>query len=413
MRTERLYYDDCYLKNFTATVLGVEAGGGIVLDRSAFYPESGGQAHDLGTLNGYPLERVIESGGGVLHYLAGFADAAAGLMPFEAGETVRGEMDWERRFDLMQHHTGQHLLSAVAVQLYGWKTESVHMGAANATVELRAGSAGETAFNANTLARLEEEVNRRIQMNLAVSIATHATAQGLAPRKAVEREGPVRLVSIGDLDLSACGGTHVRATGEIGCLFLGRAEKIRGNTRVEFACGQRAVREARRRSGLLSEAAAVFQAAPERIAALAAAQREELAATAKRLRVLEAQHAEMEGRDARRSVKDGVENVCCAVRWVESIGDAERAFARGFCGEAGPAPNRSILLTMARGTGAFLVEASPDAGFDAKAWVAEAARTAGVKGGGAAFSASGRTPDLECARALIGMLPSRAVELPR
>ncbi|MCZ2157452.1 MAG: alanyl-tRNA editing protein [Bryobacterales bacterium] len=411
MQTERLYYNDCYLTSFLATVAGIGDDGAILLDRSAFYPESGGQSHDLGTLHGCPVERVIERGEEVLHYLAEPHAVADLWPPFKAGETVSGEIDWERRFDLMQHHTGQHLLSAVAEDLYGWRTEAVHMGVTNATVEFSAGPDCENLFHAEAIPALEEEANRWIEKNLSVVIAMHDAAQGLELRKATERTGSLRIVSIGDLDRSACGGTHVRATGEIGCLFLGRQEKIRGNLRVEFVCGLRAVREARRQRSWLSEAAAVFHAAPERVAALAEAQRVELGVASKRLRAFESKQSEEDGKEARRSLGEAGADVHCAVRWVESIGDIERSFSRGFCAEAAPLPNRSILLTIARGSTAFLLEASPDAGFDAKAWVKNAASAFGVQGGGKELSVSGRLPDLDCAHALITQLPSRAVEL--
>lgn len=411
MQTERLYYNDCYLTSFLATVAGIEDDGAILLDRSAFYPESGGQSHDLGTLHGCPVERVIERGEGVLHYLAEPHAVADPWPPFKAGETVSGEIDWERRFDLMQHHTGQHLLSAVAEDLYGWRTEAVHMSVTNATVEFSAGPDCENLFDTGAIPALEEEANRWIEKNLAVVIAMHDTAEGLELRKATGRTGSLRIVSIGDLDHSACGGTHVRATGEIGCLFLGRQEKIRGNLRIEFVCGLRGVRDARRQRFWLNEAAAVFQSAPERVAALAEAQRAELGVTSKRLRALESKQSEEEGKQARRSLVGGGADVHCAVRWVVSIGEIERSFSRGFCAGIAPLPNRSILLTIARESLAFLLEASPDAGFNAKAWIKGAASTLGVRGGGKELSVSGRLPDLDCAHALIAQLPSRTVEL--
>ncbi len=407
MPTERLYQDDCYLAAFTATVAAVGADGAVELDRTAFYPGTGGQAHDLGTLNGVPVNRVAESGDRVLHWIA--APPGPGQSPsvFVPGEIVRGEVDWGRRFDLMQHHTAQHLLSAVAEDLYGWKTESVHIGTETATVELAVAEIGAAA-----LGELEREANRRIQRNLPVHIASHASAVGLSLRKPTERSGPVRVVSIADLDRSACGGTHVRATGEIGALLCGRLEKIRKNTRLEFACGMRAVHLARQRGQWLQEAAAVFQSGPERVAQLAAAQRDELAAVSKRLRVLEAQASHRAGADARRE-RGPADAILCAVRRVpDGIEDAERAFAQGYCGLEAISPNRSILLTLAAGTGAFLLCASPDSAFDAKAWLLETGARFGLKGGGTCATVSGRIGDSGKLPALLQSLPSSPVELP-
>lgn len=407
MPTERLYYEDCYRREFTATVVAVDADGAVELDRSAFYPESGGQAHDLGMLNGRRLERVVERDDRVLHYFAKASGPGETPRALTQGETVQGEIDWQRRFDLMQHHTGQHLLSAVAEELYGWKTESVHIGAESATIELAVGEIGPGA-----LAQLEQEANRRIQSNLPVSISIHASAENLNLRKPTGRQGPVRVVAIANLDHSACGGTHVRATGEIGLLIVDRLEKIRKNTRLEFACGMRAMRLTRIRTTWLHEAAAVFQSSPDRIATLAAAQRDELAVLSKRLRVLESQEAKRDGADARLALGATHHAVFCAVRRVPvAIGEVERAFAQGFCDVAVMSPNRSILLTLSPATGAFLLCASPDAGFDAKVWLSETGAPLGAKGGGTAAMASGRVTNPEALPAFLAALPSPTVEL--
>ncbi|MDZ7636970.1 MAG: alanyl-tRNA editing protein [Bryobacterales bacterium] len=400
MPTGRLYYDDCYLRDFSATVIAVDEDGGIELDRSAFYPESGGQAHDLGSLNGHPVQRVLEREDRVLHY------AQFSVSP---GDVVHGEIDWERRFDLMQHHSGQHLLSAVAEELFGWSTEGVHMSAENATVELAVAQ-----IDSASLSALEEECNRRIQSNFPVSIAIHSSAQGLPLRKATGREGPVRVVTIEGLDRSACGGTHVRATGEIGCLFFGRTERIRKNTRVEFHCGMRAVRMARARSHSVNQLAALFQTGAEQVPALAAAQREELAKLAKQFRALTVKEAKRDGGEARSVLGLRVESPLCVVRRVpEAIGDEDRAFAQGFCDVAAELPNRSVLLTIATASGAFLLSASADSRFDAKGWLAGIGPTLGAKGGGTEAMVSGRLASAEQVPALIAALPSAAVELHR
>ena len=400
MPVERLYYDDCYLTEFSATVTAVDADGAVELDRTAFYPESGGQAHDLGALNGFSVERVTEVDDRILHHIAAPRNA------FAPGEAVRGVVDWERRFDLMQHHTGQHLLSAVAEELCGWRTESVHISTESATIELAVAE-----IDPASLARLELEANRRIQGNLPVRIATLASAGGIRLRKPTGRSGPLRVVSIAELDHSACGGTHVRATGEIGALLCGHLEKIRKNTRLEFACGLRAVSLARRQSQWLHEASAVFQSSPDRIAPLAAAQRNELATLSKRFRTLESEAAQRAGADARRE-SGSTDAILCAVRRVpEGIEGAERAFAQGYCDLRTASPNRSILLTLAENTGAFLLCASADAGFDAKVWLSETGVRFGLKGGGTPAMVSGRIGDRAALPALLATLPSTSIEI--
>jgi alanyl-tRNA synthetase len=355
-------------------------------------------------LNGQPVLRVVEEDDRVLHFVA------LSALP---GESVHGEIDWPRRHDLMQQHTGQHLLSAVAEECFGLGTVSVHMSPETATVELAVPD-----LSPVQIAALEEECNRRIQQNLPVRIATYDSAEGLPLRKATQRAGPVRVVSIGDIDHSACGGTHLRATGEVGLLVLGRAEKIRKNIRIEFACGLRAVRQCRQRTDWLAEVAAVFQTAPQSAAALAAAQREELVRLNKQLQALQVAEAVSQGREARVRIGNASGATVYAVRFLAgAIGDAERAFAQAFCGAAiagGPAPDApvsSVLLTAVPETGAFLLCASDASGFDAKAWLAEAAATVPAKGGGSAAMVSGRIQQPGDLQRFVALLPVSPVEL--
>jgi alanyl-tRNA synthetase len=380
MSTDRLYYDDCYLTDFSATVLSVQPDGGIELSRSAFYPESGGQAWDIGSLDGHAVNRVVEAGERILHY--------ADYQP-QPGAVVHGTVDWKRRYDLMQQHTGQHLLSAVLETLFAWRTTSVHMSTETATVEVDSPDVG-----THQLAMAEELVNEKIQQNLRLHIGTYASAEGLSLRKETQRAGPLRIVRIGDLDTSACGGTHVRTTGELGYLALGRMEKIRKHTRIEYACGLRAVRRARKQADLLAETATVFQTGADRVPAIAAAQRDELLALGKLYRELQVKLATYAARRARESLHSAGEATLFAVRRTAgSIGDAERAFANAFCERGESQSNRAVLLTLAADSGAFLICASADAGFDAKAWFAAVSARLGGKGGGSPAMVNGRLAD--------------------
>lgn len=398
MSTERLYYDDCYLADFSATVVSVQPDGGIELSRSAFYPESGGQACDTGYLDGHPVERVVEAGERILHY--------TDYQP-KPGALVHGTVDWERRYDLMQQHTGQHLLSAILEDIFAWRTTSVHMSAETATVEVESAEA-----SASQLARAEEAVNEKIQQNLPVQIGTYASAEGLSLRRETQREGPLRIVRIGDLDTSACGGTHVRATGELGYLALGRTEKVRKNTRIEFACGLRAVRRARKQADLLAEAAAVFQTSADRVPALAAAQREELLTLGKRYRELQLSATKFDARRVRASLPGAGEAILFAVRRVAaSIDDVERAFASAFCESGELHPNGAVLLTIASESGAFMVYASADAEFDAKAWFAAVSPSLGAKGGGSPAMVTGRLANPADTGKLADSLPGQWLEI--
>lgn len=232
--TERLYYASAPSRTFDATVQRVEPrGSGIAvwLDRTGFYPTSGGQPHDLGTLNGIPVVDVLEDEhGGIVHVLA-----SAGV---SAGEAVQGVIDWERRLDHMQQHTGQHVLSAVFERLFGARTVSFHLGTDSSTIDL------DRELTSSQLSEGELDANRVVWDDRMVSVryATAAEARQLPLRKETAREGTLRLVDVDGVDLSACGGTHVARTGTIGQIALVAFERFKGGQRVEFVCGRRALR---------------------------------------------------------------------------------------------------------------------------------------------------------------------------
>ncbi len=242
--TERLYYTDVTCKDFTAHVEAQQQtpqGPAVRLDRTAFYPTSGGQSHDTGTLNGVPVRDVwTDAEGQIWHLLERPLD----------GVTVHGSIDWDVRFDHMQQHTGQHLLSAACVRLLGANTLSVHMGAALNTVDLDLPQLSwQDAF------RVEDEVNRILHENRRVSVQLAGT-EALADFK-LRREpavsGVIRIVQIEGYDATPCGGTHTPFTGQIGLLKLTAIERYKGGVRVTFLCGTRALRDYRRALQLLQQ----------------------------------------------------------------------------------------------------------------------------------------------------------------
>ena len=233
--TERLYYTDPYATTFEANVVRVAEHDGrpaAVLDRTAFYPTSGGQPHDTGQLGDARVIDVVDAdGGSVLHVI----DRALAEGP------VQGAIDWPRRFDHMQQHTGQHVLSAAFDQVAGARTESFHLGAASATIDLA------RDVSAAEIARAEEEANRIVWEDrpVAIRFADAEEAARLPLRKESARSGTLRLIDVEGFDLSACGGTHVARTGAIGIIAVASTERFRGGTRVEFVCGGRALRSHR------------------------------------------------------------------------------------------------------------------------------------------------------------------------
>jgi alanyl-tRNA synthetase len=234
--TDRLYYTDARLDRFTAAVLDIaDDGRRVYLDRTAFYPTSGGQPHDLGTLGGIAVVDVIDEDDRIAHCLAEPIGVPVGAM-------LVGQIDMTRRFDHMQQHTGQHLLSAMLADHFDWPTLSVHFGDDTNTVDVAAEDIDPAA-----LADLERRANALIVQNRPVTISFEDAAAATGLRKPSDRDGALRIVTIEGIDRSACGGTHVDSTGEIGALLLRRAEKTKGHTRLEFVCGHRAVTRARRR----------------------------------------------------------------------------------------------------------------------------------------------------------------------
>jgi alanyl-tRNA synthetase len=263
--TERLYYTDAYLRGFDARIVDrANDGRTIYLDRTAFYPTSGGQPFDTGTLAGIALTDVVDEGERIAHILAS---------PAPAVDTVHGDIDWTRRFDHMQQHTGQHLLSAIFAETFELETVSVHFGAESSTLDLDTESLPQ-----KTLLAAERMANVAIAEPRAVTVSFEDAATVTGLRKPPPREGELRVVTIEALDRSACGGTHVRSTAEIGSVLMRRTERVRKTTRVEFVCGLRAVRAARADHELISAMALSVGVAPSELIAKTKAQAEELRA---------------------------------------------------------------------------------------------------------------------------------------
>jgi alanyl-tRNA synthetase len=252
--TEHLYYHDSFLYEFDAEIIdiaAIDSRTALVLDRTAFYPTSGGQVFDTGTiLSGNNELRVTEvaekDDGTVLHLIEGAADV-------QKGSQVHGQIDVDRRRDHMQQHSGQHVLSAAFVRLFNMPTVSFHMGVESCSIDL------DTKNLTNAQVEAAEQLANDVVMQnrpVGVRFVTQEEAQGLGLRKMppVERD-KLRLIDIHDFDLTACGGTHVASTGQIGCILLRKTEKVRQGWRVEFVCGKRAVAMARRDYSTLAESA--------------------------------------------------------------------------------------------------------------------------------------------------------------
>jgi alanyl-tRNA synthetase len=244
--TERLYYADAYCRQFSARVTERLTWGeqpAVVLNRTAFYPTSGGQPADQGALGGVAVpDVVVREDGAVVHILA---------CPLPAGEgEIAGEIEWSRRFDHMQQHTGQHVLSAAFEQLLDADTVGFHLGAEVSTIDVNVARLDPAAS-----ASVEDLANRVVWEDRPVS--TRFVGQdelaSLPLRRSPAVDGPVRIVDIAQFDVNPCGGTHVARTGEIGLIKIPRLEYRGDETRVEFLCGRRALCDYRARSGVIDQ----------------------------------------------------------------------------------------------------------------------------------------------------------------
>lgn len=368
--TERLYYTDCYLTGFEASVTELGRDGcRVYLDRTAFYPNSGGQPSDLGLLAGQAVLDVEDEGDRIAHVMAG---------PIQADQ-VEGTIGWPRRYDHMQQHTGQHLLSAVLVELFGFQTVSFHMGSEVSTIELRTND-----FMDKHAEAAEERANQIVREARPVRIEFESADAVAGLRKPSQRSGTLRIIAIDGIDRSACGGTHVRSTAEIGPIQIRRQEKLRGNVRIEFVCGTRALRRARQdfriALELARQAAAPIDTFPEHYANL----RQRLAEAEKERQRLAIELAKQEGAALYAETAGGPDGLRRKLLAVPRIEEPVRAKAQAFT-----ALGRGVLLVIGTEQSSVLLACSADSGLNAGAILKQILSASGGRGGGSATLAQG------------------------
>ena len=366
--TERLYYTDSYLRRWDARVVDRSGDGRtIYLDRTAFYPTSGGQPFDIGSISGVAVLSVADEDARIAHQLAAPLDAG-GL-----DGAVECAIDWNRRFDHMQQHTGQHLLSAVFEELFALHTVSFHLGAESSTIDLEG-----AAVEPRAVLVAERRANEIVFENRAVSVLFEDAASAEGLRKPSGREGTLRIVAIDGLDRSACGGTHVRSTGEIGTVLCRKLEKIRQSVRVEFVCGGRAVRRARADYEALAKIAQLFSSSLDETPAMVAAQLETARAGEKARRKVELDLAAYQGRELYQTTAPGLDGIRRVSQRV-TAGSLEelRAVAQNFTAQP-----KAVFVAALNDPPSVLLAASADAGIDAGKILKAALTEAGGRGGG-------------------------------
>jgi alanyl-tRNA synthetase len=380
--TERIYYRDSYCRAFAGTVTRAcehELRPAAILDRTAFYPTSGGQPFDTGRLGDVEVLEVVDVDDEIVHVLSA---------PLPEGTGIRGEIDWARRFDHMQQHTGQHLLSAAFDRLFDNRTTSFHMGADVSTIDLaREASAGDVE-------RAVDDANGVIWENRSVSvrIASAEEAATLQLRKEPVREGPLRIVEIRDFDLSACGGTHVERTGAVGAVAALATERVRGGTRVTFVCGTRVVRQLRTYRDAVAGSVRVLSVLPPELPSAVEKLQADAHGLRKAIRGLQEQLAAHEAARLVASAGDA-----SGVRVVVEVLEGWDAAGLKSLAVAAAAAGRVAAVLISRD--AIVVARSADVSLDASAILRQLAQRFGGKGGG--------KPDL----AQGGGLKSSAVEI--
>jgi alanyl-tRNA synthetase len=385
MATHRLYYDDSFEKEFTAKVLACDQAliialpeakapaWEVVLDRTAFYPTSGGQPHDIGKLGDANVFDVRDDGDEIVHLVDQLLDP---------GE-VQGCINWPRRFDHMQQHTGQHLLSAMFLERYGLPTVSFHLGNEICTIDLRGPEPTELLLEG-----AERAANQVIFEGRPVTVR-YGTADQLSQlgvRKEVEREGILRAIEIEAADLQPCGGTHVRRTSQIGTLLVRRCTKVRQDWRVEFLCGGRAERSARHDFLQLRQTAEKLTCAPDEVVSAAGRVLAERDANFKNLRVMLERLAKAEAALSLQTAPSDPHGLRVVARVFEGMPAEYLGF---FATEIAKSEKTVVLLaTTDEGNLHFAQHAS--AGKDMSALLKRVFEQFGGKGGGSRDFARGK-----------------------
>lgn len=264
--TEKLFYENSYIQSFEAEVLACEKQEDyyeIVLDKTAFFPEGGGQSSDRGFLNGIPVSDAREKHGIVYHITS---------QPIHPGTPVSGEIDFKERFSKMQQHTGEHIISGIVHRRFGWHNVGFHLGSEIVTMDF------DGALHADELADIEYQANEIAFSNRKVEISYPAKEdlEKLEYRSKIEIEGQVRIVTIPGVDVCACCAPHVNYTGEIGMIKIVDAQKYKGGTRVSMLCGFRALHDYRTKERNINQISVVLSAKPDLSAEAVLRQKEEL-----------------------------------------------------------------------------------------------------------------------------------------
>jgi alanyl-tRNA synthetase len=383
---ERAYLSDPYKTEFISKVrLSEKTSEGntlVFLEKTWFYPESGGQPDDRGTLAGKPVLAVTEEERGVAHLVKGVIGK---------GEEVEGRIDFDRRFDHMQQHTGQHLLSRVFQERFGLKTVGFHMGQESSTIDLEGNPP-----SGQSIREVELSVNALVTRNLTVTMKVVSPTEyqnimargdsGMKPRSRVpEGKGKLRLVDIESVDINACCGTHVSRTGEIGLLKITGSSRVRQNTRIDFLCGRRALEDYIEKDKMINSIALSFSTGWNEVESMVDKLGKETGDLRKEVKKLKEELAPF--RAASLSEPDGtIGGIPLIKKVIEDLGAGE---VRRIAGEIKSKPPVIVLFGISKPSPALIFARSGGIDLDVSELLEEAAAVMGARGGGGQDFAQG------------------------
>jgi len=396
--TERLYYDASYMDEFMAYVTAAREKDGkheITLNRSAFYPTSGGQPYDTGVIGeANVLDVYVDGAGEVWHVID---------RPLHEGGEVFCKIDWARRFDHMQQHAGEHMLAGAVYRHFGGSTIGLHLGAEMSTIDVTMPD-GSTHLTGEQIRILEEDVNEQIQQDVPIRcwFPDEEELNELPLRKPPTVKEHVRIVAIGTKEMVACGGTHPSSAGQIGMVKIVDARPAKGKMRLGFICGMRAFRDYQKRMIVSDRAAEMFSTKVENLPDAIANMQDNIVSLQKELSGMRRAQAmrELEGLMENAQVIDGAKVAAGTLPALSP--DALRELASGLIGQGGVI----ALLASPKESGGYLTlfARSEDISRDVGKLLREASAACGGKGGGKSDFAQGSAPTDEVIAAAMKIL---------
>ncbi len=369
--TERLYHRDAYRKHFRGIIRqknNHQEKIAVELDQTCFYPTSGGQPWDRGELNGVQVVEVVEQGGRVLHLLQ-----EDGL---EVGKRVEGKIDWRRRFDHMQQHTGQHLLSQAFLRTLQTETVSFHLGGEVSTIDL-----SRERLESEEIYQVEDLCNQIIFENRPIRIhfVDRDDQSQLSLRKTSSRSGTLRIIEIADFDYSPCGGTHLRQTGELGLVKIRRWVRVKKRARVEFYCGWRALKDYRWKNRAVYRFSCLYSSLDREVVTAAEEHLAQESSQRKTIAEMQAKLLDFKAHELfQKSQARGEVQVVCEIlpeRELATVKELARRIAQG--GE-----KRLVLLGVEAERPVLLFARSSDLSYDMGEWISQVSHFIEGKGGG-------------------------------